>query len=305
LGVAKLLENESESDGETDSGEKNGKTKIERLFILPGDIPAVSPRTIRLVGECVQTSTPTKSGAGFEVAVPTYEGLGGHPLCMNRSCIETVMHFEGDGGIKAALASANWTKLETMDRAVLLDADTPSAFEELQAYVRKTKGISTSIVNELLYYYETFPHIRDHCRAVGQMSARMCAHLNMLGYALDTELARSAAALHDMNRLHVVHSREAARNLRARGYMAVADAVSLHDGFFGIYPKTFTESAIICTADKLLKETTLVPLKKRYEKVLAKWTEESKVGRRIKMDRDICQAVVDRYEKITGDLIYT
>jgi hypothetical protein len=173
----------------------------------------------------------------------------------------------------------------------------------LTGYVQKTKGISAQLVVELLEAADTPQNVREHCGVVSAVAARMAARLNILGYCLDTELCRSAAALHDMCRVQEHHSRKAAVALRSYGYDAVARVVEEHDGFSGIDPEVFTESLIVCTADKLVKHTGMVMPEQRYASGMERFPATSDIGARIRADLEVCKHVVARYEGLTGDCL--
>jgi hypothetical protein len=152
------------------------------------------------------------------------------------------------------------------------------------------------------------------------MAVRMALHLNALGQCLDTQLCSSAAALHDMCRLQKRHYEAAALALFSKGYGAVATIVNEHDS----YSRTprlldtagdsaavcapaapaFTESVLVCTADKLVRETQLVTPEERYAPATQKFAASTEIGQRVRHDLLICQKLVDCYQSQTGDTLY-
>jgi hypothetical protein len=232
---------------------------------------------------------------------PEFEGRGGHPLLVKRPCFEAILGFGGDGGLREALRPFKTRSVAIADEGVTLDADESAAFDVLAAYTVRTKGLSRSITEKILDDFGTPPHIRAHGAAVSALAVRMARHLNIHGQCLDSELCRSAAALHDMNRLDAQHSRVAAANLRAYGYNAVAQVVAQHDNAQGLTAAVFTEALIVFVADKLVKESQIVTLEERYAPALARFSEETSVGQRIREDKAMCAEALKRYENLTGD----
>jgi CTP:molybdopterin cytidylyltransferase MocA len=286
LGLQALLESEAA-----------GMQPVDAVFILPGDIAAVAPQTFGLLrAKALHTDA--------WVLHPIFKGQKGHPLLIRRSCFDTILSFEREGGLKEALRPFKVELVENADKGTTLDADESVGFEVLAAYVRRTKGLSYTVVEELLNTFKTPQHIRDHCRAVGELAARMAKRLNIFGMCLDSELSRSAAALHDMNRLDKHHSQAAAENLRRYGYDAVARVVGDHHDAQGFAHEVFTESLIVFVADKLVKETEIVGLERRYAPALERFAETSSVGRRIREEMAMCREAIARYEKLTEDCLY-
>jgi CTP:molybdopterin cytidylyltransferase MocA len=310
---------------------ENDETSVDALFVLPGDIPAVSPRTFGLLRDCAKRTAAS-------VIHPSYKGKRGHPLLLKRECFDPILTFNGEGGLKGAIGDLRAENLDVTDEGIALDADNSEAFEWLSAYARATKGLALEVTDALLASFETPQHIREHGRAVGALAARMARHLNSRGFGLDSELCRSAGELHDMNRLQKHHAKVAAEHLRARGYEAVAKVVGDHHTMTGDSddpreprstsvgyrdarstghtgrdaPSTgyttstgYSESLIVFLADKLVKETRLVTLDERYAPALERFPETTAVGRRIRLDREICREVLRRYTESTGDHIYS
>ena len=115
----------------------------EAVFILPGDMPAVNPKTFVALQERWRQTRAS-------VIVPCYKGEQGHPLLVSQECFTTVLPWgkafpeqpaaNSPGGLQEILKSFEWLELETDDPGILLDANTPPALAKLDAYVRKTRG---------------------------------------------------------------------------------------------------------------------------------------------------------------------
>jgi CTP:molybdopterin cytidylyltransferase MocA len=97
------------------------------LFVLPGDMPAVSPATFSAMMDAA-------SRAEADVLYPVFAGRRGHPLLVKAACYDTILDFEGDGGLRAALLPVAAQAVAVADGGVLLDADTPADYKDIQAY---------------------------------------------------------------------------------------------------------------------------------------------------------------------------
>ncbi|NLB29375.1 MAG: nucleotidyltransferase family protein [Clostridiales bacterium] len=96
-----------------------------RIFITPADIPLVRRSTLKTL---LQT--------GGQFVRPTYFGKNGHPALMSGELVPALKQYAGDGGLRGAISAGGIkiTDVETDDRGVLLDADTPEDYAELCRY---------------------------------------------------------------------------------------------------------------------------------------------------------------------------
>jgi len=269
---------------------------IDTLFVLPGDSPAIHPSTFGALRACAERDPSP-------LAHPCYQGNEGHPLLIKRACFGAVLGFAGEGGLRAALSPYERQEVAVDDEGILLDADVPRDFELLEFFIRRTKGVSDELAKKLLDDAETPQNVREHCRAVSALVARMVARLNALGLCLDSRLCRSGALLHDMCRVHQQHEQRAAQVLHAEGYAALARLVEAHGSFSGADPERITESLLVCVADKLVKGTRLVTPDERYAPAMEKFSASDEVGKRIRQDLLHCKRFLTRYEALTGDYL--
>ena len=273
--------------------EATTKPTVDAVLIIPGDIPAINPQTVVALRERAQQTDA-------KVICPTHAQKKGHPLIVKEDCFAAVYSHKGEGGLKQALDSFPTEFLEVSDEGILLDADDPEGFEQLEHYVRTTKGVSEEVVDELFNTHQTLPNIRAHCRAVAALTARMVRALNARGYGLDSALCYSAALLHDLNRVQKHHAQVAADNLRSVGYNALAEIVARHNDSLELGEQVFTEANVVFLADKLVQETSFVTLDVRYAQALEKFPESTEIGKHILQDKERCQILLDRYIEATG-----
>ena len=93
-------------------------------LILPGDLPLVSPDTLRQVAAALATAA---------VVVPLFRGERGHPVGFERRCGLALAALQGDKGAAAVVRAHPVLALETHDIGCITDVDT---LEALQAAER-------------------------------------------------------------------------------------------------------------------------------------------------------------------------
>lgn len=101
----------------------------DSFLILPVDYPLVTGRMIR------QLIKAYRGCEGCLVAYPSYGMRKGHPPVISASCIEDILRYEGDMGLKGALKSFDSTAcyMETADMRCVMDMDTPADYRRILA----------------------------------------------------------------------------------------------------------------------------------------------------------------------------
>ncbi len=96
----------------------------EAAMIVLGDQPFVTPRTIDLL---VDEYRRTRAS----VVVPTYNGVRGNPVIVDRSLFGEMLGIRGDVGCRAIFGdhAQSITKVPVDDRGVLVDIDTREDFD--------------------------------------------------------------------------------------------------------------------------------------------------------------------------------
>lgn len=93
-------------------------------LILPGDLPLVSPESLRAVASALQTHA---------VVLPVYEGQRGHPVGFSSSCREALLQLHGAEGAAAVVkANPGAMRLELDDPGIVVDVDTPDDLSRAQ-----------------------------------------------------------------------------------------------------------------------------------------------------------------------------
>lgn len=100
---------------------------LDGFFVMPVDCPLATEQVLRLLLEHFEPESFT---------VPCYRGKKGHPLLIPAAYREAILNHDGTGGLKA-ITDRDFEKMkrvETGFEGVVMDMDTPAAYEEIKAY---------------------------------------------------------------------------------------------------------------------------------------------------------------------------
>ncbi|SFC15679.1 nucleotidyltransferase family protein [Clostridium uliginosum] len=102
----------------------------DAFYLLPGDMPAIKTKTFLMVKEAMGRTNAM-------VAFPTINGHKKHPPLISWKCIDFILKFHGDGGLREV-----WKQLENQivtvpveDFGCTIDADTKEEFNRLEQYM--------------------------------------------------------------------------------------------------------------------------------------------------------------------------
>lgn len=98
----------------------------DRVFVIPGDYPAVSVNTVFCM----------KQRQNCDILVPSYRGKIGHPVLLRK---EAVSKLQRDGFLTLweFISQYGYQILEVDDPGILLDIDYPEDFWAIADYLRK------------------------------------------------------------------------------------------------------------------------------------------------------------------------
>jgi CTP:molybdopterin cytidylyltransferase MocA len=111
---------------------------VEAVFVLPADMPAIQSGAYGALIRCMRINSA-------KVVVPVYEGSAAHPPLIHIDCLDYLVGYRGEGGLKAALGSfsSGTVYLPVEDRGCVLDADTPEDYRRLRDY-HKARGVAAT-----------------------------------------------------------------------------------------------------------------------------------------------------------------
>jgi CTP:molybdopterin cytidylyltransferase MocA len=97
-----------------------------RVLLTPADVPLFTAQTVRLLASVLDEGV-------VDVAIPTHDGLDGHPLCLQNTAIPAVLRYTGSDGLRGALRE-NFLRIRRVpveDEGVRHDMDTPTDYENI------------------------------------------------------------------------------------------------------------------------------------------------------------------------------
>lgn len=243
------------------------KTRCDRLFFTPVDVPLFTSNTIQRL---MDNDAP--------LATPFCSGKQGHPLLISSSLIDVILNDCGDGGLKGAISRTGipMTHVEVDDPGVLHDADTPEEFQTLLMLHRQRNALypSDEQITCLLDQSDTPKPVRAHCAAVAEKAEFLAAQINQ---PHDLGLLRAACLLHDVARtIGKHHAAVGAEILMQAGYPALAEIIGQHHD---LQRNPSVEAQLLYLADKLVQNTQTVTIQERFTASKTKCTTPEALSR--------------------------
>ena len=106
--------------------------ECDGLFLLPGDMPAVSVGTLKALRDAFDGSA--------DVLYPVMDGRRGHPPLISARLIPGILAYEGDGGLRAVLKGSVTKELNVSDKGALTDLDTRQDYESAASGLIQSNG---------------------------------------------------------------------------------------------------------------------------------------------------------------------
>lgn len=242
---------------------------VRAFFMLPVDVPLVTPDTIEKILDCAM---PDRHG----IVYPVFDGQRGHPPLITTRYKDEILRDGGREGLRGLLARHEQEAydVEVKDDTVLLDMDTQEDYRRLlnQLYGRSIPDLDQCW--QILSEARVDGPIEKHCCAVACTALDLVSRLNSAGAGLDENLVLAAALLHDIARCEPNHALAGARLLEMRGYPLVAAVVESHMDIEVSEEQPLTESEVVYYADKMVRGNTLVSVNDRFGATLRKYKND-------------------------------
>ncbi len=112
----------------------------DAFFLLPGDMPAIALDTFEKLALAYQRTSA-------KVVFPTLEGYRKHPPLIASQCIQDILAFSGNGGLRALWAQYTQDVIEVAvdDVGCLMDADTKKDLFHIRTYLQNKNYIDIAI----------------------------------------------------------------------------------------------------------------------------------------------------------------
>lgn len=111
---------------------------------------------------------------------------------------------------------------------------------------------------------------RRHIRTVTRLALAIAERLVAAGVALDVDLVRAGALLHDIDKGRADHAAAGARRVAAAGYPEVADIVAGHMDMALQPGDPISERVVVVLADKLVSGDRVTSLDDRFAATFAR-----------------------------------
>ena len=98
------------------------KDSCDKIFVTPVDVPLFSVDTLKALQKC-----------NADVGLAAFKGKTGHPIILNSTCIDKILQYSGDGGLRGAIKALSLTTeyIETADQGILYDMNTASDYSAI------------------------------------------------------------------------------------------------------------------------------------------------------------------------------
>ena len=268
---------------------------VGAFFLLPVDIPTVRVSTLTAMKE---RATPDG------VFHPVFRGVRGHPPLIGAALASHILHFSGEGGLRAFFDTWKaWSQeIAVADEGVLMDMDTPKDFEKL---CRRSSGlrVPSKPEREVLFNMAGAPlRVRRHCEATASVCLKLAVPLRQRGERIDLPLLHGAALFHDVCRHLPDHVHAGEIFLRLHGFPLLAEIAACHKD---LPPLPRIEAALLHLADKLVSDTEIVSLDARKENMRIRYGADHNAWLAVRERFAAARKTARRIERITGQSLET
>ena len=217
-----------------------------------------------------------------------------------------ILNSDGDGGLRALLArhEDEASEVAVFDWGCLVDMDRRDDYRLLAAALAGHRMPDVAECETMFDAAATPEATRRHGRAVAALATSLARRLQAAGEAIDPDLARAAALVHDIAKGRRRHAEAGAALLREFGFPELAAPVARHMNL-AFDAGRLDESAVVYLADKLVQGETRVSLETRFAPALDRFAGDPSalagVRRRLASARAICAAVEARIGSLAID----
>ncbi len=267
---------------------------VAGTLLLPVDVPLVRAATFATIAAAARANDPM-------ILLPTFRGERGHPPFLARRLFPAILAHDGEGGLAALLArhEAETTEIAVVDRGILHDMDRPEDYVRLAEALTHRRHPEPVECEAILDAAAASDALRRHLHAVATFAGTLADRLTAGGLALDVDLVRAAALLHDVAKGLPRHAEAGAAVVAALGFPEVAAVIARHMDL-GRTDPPLDEAAIVYFADKLFRDDRLVGLEERFAPAFLRYRDDpaalAGVRRRHDAAEAICHAVAVRID---------
>jgi molybdenum cofactor cytidylyltransferase len=290
----------------------------DAFFVLPVDVPLVTPRALRLVRDRFE-----RGGKG--IVYPVCCGRPGHPPLLSARYVPALLRADRSASLQAFLRAfpEDEAGADVRDLTVLMDMDAPEEHRILDRFAgildgagvygpcaddqrprgeepqRQPNNEPSLTAEEALFILTaagTPVNVMEHCRAVAVVGERLAEALKPHIPTLDVALVRAGCLLHDMARLLPNHAALAQEVLTNLGLPRLGEVVGQHMVMTRerVGTRGVTEAELVYLADKLVAKDELVGLDEREARAFRKMGSRPEAAERIRARTRDARAIAEK-----------
>lgn len=264
-------------------------------LILPVDVPLVRSATLAMIAGVAKAEPEA-------VHLPTFDGRCGHPPFIPRRLFAEILAAPREASLRDILKrhEADTRSVAVIDSGILRDMDYPDEYRRLLAALPHRRHPDEAEC-EALFDLSGLPDAtRRHSRAVMRLAVDLAARLATAGVALDIDLVRAGALLHDIAKGEAAHASAGARRVAAFGFAETAAVVAAHMEVAFAEGDALDERHVVYLADKLVKGEQPVSLEERFAPALGIFADDPEALAGARRRRAAAVAVLDAVEARIG-----
>ena len=269
------------------------------FFVHPVDVPLVRRSTLAALIEAFKTHDG-------DICHPCFDGRRGHPPLVPAALAPKILDWPGEGGLRGCWLAWDMAMQDVAvaDQGILSDLDTEEDYRRMSARLPTEDIPSVDECRVLMEQVRAVPDaVRRHCLAVAAVAVRLASSLRHAGGALDLDLVRSAALVHDIARDEPHHADAGARLLDDLDYPRLASLVRVHmEMAVGPAPE-LDEAGVLYLADKLVVGDRLADLSERFKRKMAKYGKDAHAVAAIEKRKLAAERLKEAIERRCGQTI--
>lgn len=279
------------------AGVSTFQNKVEGFFLLPADMPMIRPRTIERMIEA-HKAQPDK------IIFPVFLGKKGHPPLIPKQYFNEIVTAKDTGNLREILEAHKdkWLEVVCPDKGILMDMDIQPDYRRMVQYASQRDFPNPEECTQLFNLLNTSENIKRHGEKVAQVAFKLALRLNKTGkYSLCIEKLSTAALFHDIGKGKPKHANVGAAQIANEGFpelsICIASHMNLH---FNPLEMSISEKEILFLADKMVKETELVPLDERFSIAIEKNKDKIHIQNAIKERYESAKLIKTTIEEALG-----
>ncbi len=268
---------------------------VDAFFILPVDIPLVRSSTVRALIDAFHQKGP-------DVVYPCFLTERGHPPLISGRLVDDILHWPGNGGLKALLAMREESSMEVCvpDENILVDMDQDNDYRIMKDKAKSFDTPSEMECQALMIMFNAERGLLQHSQAVADVAVKLGKALTNAGCSQNLDLLKAAGLLHDIAKGQPRHAERGADMIRNWGFPAVADVVGAHMDITLDAGQMIREREILYLSDKLVRGDQVVSLPERFKTAQERYADDPEISGHVARRLRDAMVIQECIESIIG-----